>query len=220
MMTINTDQVERLRRNLGDMQIRYAERNTLNGQAFETQKNARATVQRGMVNRNDWTRRSIRVETAQSLRDSAMTGSTERYMAHQEFGYVDSVHTSMATPAASGEAPRSRVRRRPVRRKNRMSAINLGARVTGMSRAQRNIVALKQAKEDGRKFVFLDRGRTKGIYRVMGTVRKPKSRMVQNLSRTVAITPRNPWLRPSSVTPERTRAIFFEQMRRQVRHLR
>lgn len=221
MISVNMRQAKELEKSLGNMQIKFAERNTINGQAFATQRNARKHIQRDMITRNRWTVGSVRVDTAKSLRDSAVAGSVERYMANQEFGHTDTQHTAMATPSASGEPSRAKVRRKPVRRANRMSAINLAnkPRVQG-SRVQQNIAALKDAKAHGRKFVFMQRGKVKGIYKVMGTKKKPRSRMVQNLSRSVAVIPRRPWLRPSIVSQQETASIYFDQMRRQLRRMR
>lgn len=103
-----------------------------------------------------------------------------------------------------------------------MANINLGSRSrSGGSRAQQNMVALREAKASGRKFVYLDRGKTKGIYKVMGTKKKPKSRMVQNMSRKVAVVPKHPWLAPSSATVMATAPqLYHARLEQQLRRLR
>lgn len=222
MILANMKQAKKLEEKLGELPVRFAQRNTINGQAFATQRNARKHVTKEMINRNRWTVGSIRVDTAKSLRDSAVAGSTERYMANQEFGHTDTQHTAIATPAASGEPIRAPVRRKVVRRANRMSAITLKGSKTlaALTAKQRNIAALKDAKEHGHKFVFMQRGKVRGIYKVMGTKKKPKARKVQDLSRKVAVINRNPWLRPSTVSQRETSAIYFDQLRRQLRRMR
>jgi hypothetical protein len=224
MLTIDMKQARELERFLGQLNargIKFAQRDAINDMAFATQKTARDTIRSEFTNRNTWTVRTVMVDRARSTRDSAEVGSTEYYMAQQEFGATLTKHTQMATPAASGESNRSKIRRKPVRMANRMSSIRLAKRNRGIgSRAQQNIVALKEAKESGRKFVYLDRGRVKGIYKVMGTKRKPKSRMVQDMSRRVAVIPRNPWLAPSSeAVMARAPEIYHAQLVRQLGRL-
>ncbi len=225
MLKMDTRELRRLEDNLRELNakgVHFAERNTVNDLAFATQKEARQTIRSEFVNRNKWTERSVQVDRAKSLRDSAEVGSTERYMADQEFGRVKTENTNIPTPAASGESPRARTRRRPVRRANRMNAITLSrTKTAGMSQKQRNIVTVKQAKETGRKFVFLQRGQERGIYKVMGRKTKPKTRKVQDLSRRVAVVPRNPWLAPSSRTVmARAPELYAKQLQRQLDRLR
>jgi hypothetical protein len=224
MLEINTAQLKALEASLGDLNtkgIPFAQRNTVNDMAFATLRLSRGHIRSEFVNRNQWTARSVGVDRAKSTRDSAEVGSTEAYMADQEFGRTKTEHTQMATPAASGESNRAAVRRRPVRRRNRMAAISLGPKGKRMgSRAQQNIVAVKEAKASGRKFVYLDRGRVKGIYQVFGTKKNPRTRMIQNMSRRVAIVPRNPWLAPSSAKAMALGPALYEaQLLRQLDRL-
>ena len=225
MMKIDMRQARALEDLLGQMNrkaIPFAQRDAINDMAFATMRQARGAVRSDFVNRNTWTVGSIRADRARSTRDSAEVGSTERYMADQEFGRTKTEHTQMATPAASGESNRAKVRRKPVRKANRMANIRLGQRVKGVAgRAQQNIVALKEAKAEGRKFVYLDRGRVKGIYRVYGTKRRPRARMVQDMSRRVAVVPRHPWLAPSTqAVTARAPEIYHAQLVRQLGRLR
>jgi hypothetical protein len=204
MLKIDMKQIADLENTLGQLNARgiaFAQRNAINDMAFATMRESKDTIRNEFINRNKWTANSVRVDPARSTRDSSEVGSTEEYMLDQELGATKTEHTQMATPAASGESNRAKVRRKPVRRANRMANINLGSRSrTGGPRAQQNMIALREAKESGRKFVYLDRGKTKGIYKVMGTKKRPKSRMVQNMSRKVAVVPKHPWLAPSSKT--------------------
>tara|TARA_R100000541_G_C1896282_1_gene83896 strand:- start:99 stop:779 length:681 start_codon:yes stop_codon:yes gene_type:complete len=225
MIEFDTRELHRLEENLRRLNakgVHFAERNTINDQAFATQTEARAAIRSEFVNRNRWTERSVQVDRARSLSDSAEVGSTERYMAHQEFGHTKMENTHIATPAASGESPRARTRRRPVRRANRMTSITLKRQQrAGMSRKQQNIVAVKEAKETGRKFVFLQRGQERGIYKVFGTKRKPKTRKIQDLSRRVAVIPRNPWLMPSTTTVvAASHRFYFKHLQQQLDRLR
>ncbi len=215
--------LEKVLEGLNDKGVAFAQRDAVNDMAFATMRTSRETIRNEFTNRNKWTAGSVRVDRAKSTRDSSEVGSTEEYMADQEFGKVKTEHTQMAAPAASGESNRAKVRRKPVRRRNRMTNIRLtngsrGARIG--SRAQQNIVALREAKAAGRKFVYLDRGKVKGIYRVMGTKRKPKARMIQNMTRRVAVVPRHPWLAPSTATvTARAPEIYHAQLVRQLGRL-
>lgn len=202
-MYIDTRDMRHLERGLGDLSrngVAFAQRNTINDLAFDTQRRARENIRNNYINRNTWTVRSVRVDKARTTRDSAEVGSTERYMADQEFGAVRHTNTNIATRAASGEGTGTGVRRRVVRRANRMDRIarQVKRNKNMSSQAITNYVALKEAKADGRKFVYQSRGKRKGIYKVFGTKRKPKSRMVQDLSRKVAVVPKREWLGPTA----------------------
>ncbi|ANO58045.1 hypothetical protein [Shewanella phage SFCi1] len=225
MIEMNTRDLRRLEENLRDLNakgIHFAERNTINDMAFGTMHEARKTITEQFVNRNKWTMRSVQVDKARKLSDSAEVGSTEDYMADQEFGRIKHENMHIPTPSASGESPRASVRRRPVRRPNRMSAITLKrAKYSGMTRQQQNIATVKEAKAEGRKFVFLQRGKERGIYKVFGTKRKPKTTKIQDLSRRVAEVPRNPWLAPSSATVMRTAPqLYATRLQQQLDRLR
>ena len=201
--------------------IPFAQRNTINDQAFATQKEARATIRSEFVTRNNWTQRSVKVERARSTRDSAMVGSTEKYMADQEFGATGGP-TNVPMPASAGQSNRARTRTRVVRKSYRMNAIQLKRRRNAPgNQAQRNIAAVRQAKDEGRKFVYLERGRVKGIYRVMGSKKKPKTRMVQNLTRRVRVVRRHPWLYPSTqAVGKQAQRMYAVRLREQLVRLR
>jgi len=199
----------------------FAQRNTINDMAFATMREARETIRSEFTTRNSWTVRSVKAERARSTRDSALVGSTERYMADQEFGATGGP-TNIPTPASAGQSNRSKTRTRVVRKANRMNAISLKRnRIKVGDQRQRNIATVKQAKADGQRFVYLERGRVKGIYRVMGTKRKPKTRMVQNLSRRVRVVRARPWLAPSTATVvaqrDRLYAVRLQEQLRRVR---
>ena len=52
-----------------------------------------------------------------------------------------------------------------------------------MSKRQRNAVAISLAQRAGRKFVFLELERRKGIFRLSGGKRRPRLDLVWDLSR-------------------------------------
>jgi hypothetical protein len=157
-----------------------------------------------MTTRNQYTVRSVRVEQAKTLnisRQAAIVGSTADYMEDQEFGAIQGKEGKegvvLPTSFAAGQGE-SRLRTRLPRKANKLSTIQLSSRRGGsQSRKQRNLVAIKRAASSGRKFVFLDLQRSRGIFKVTGGKRRPKIKMVYDLSRQSVVIPRNPWLAPA-----------------------
>ena len=227
MFTINTrrlDALEQTLERLSERGIAFAERDTLNDYAFKTSTHAKKIVRDEFINRNTWTRRSIRVDKARFPGDSSEVGSTEKYMREQEFGARTDGPIHVPTPAASGESVRARKRLRVVRRVNWMPNIDLkrrSRRAGGLTRRQQNIAAVRQAADEGRKHVYLDRGRRKGIFRLLGGKRRPRVRLVQDLSRSVRVVPKHPWLAPSVEKTLKTGAqTYGRQLTRQIRRAR
>ncbi len=189
----------------------FATKATLNRAAFETQKTARINVE-SMTLRNAFTRQSIQVDQARTLninRQQSTTGSTAAYMESQEFGDTKSDPSIPTSYSAGqrGQQPRTRLPRKP----NKLANIKLQHRKkAGSSRKQRNFLAIKQAAASGHKFVYLDMGRTKAIFRITGGKRKPKINMVHNLSRQSVAIPRNPWLSPAVKEVERKIPQFYQ----------
>lgn len=224
MFEIDSKQLKRLEDTLGEVAeygIQHAQRNTVNDYAFGTQRQAKQNIREQFVNRNRWTERSVRVDKATRFVDSSEVGSTEDYMREQEFGARTPSPLHVPTPAASGESVRANKRLRPVRRANRMNNINLKGRSRrggGLTRKQQNIVAVRQAADEGRKFVYLDRGKRKGIFRLYGGKRRPRTRLVQDLSRRVRVVPRNQWLEPAAdKVMARAGELYYHRLAQQLR---
>lgn len=205
----NIKNMERDLKTFASKALPFATRNTVNGAAFAAQKIAKTDVRESMVTRNRFTEQSIRVEQTRTLRVSqqaAIVGSIADYMEDQEFGATKvktgkegvAIATSYSA-GQEGQQPRTRLPRKP----NKMVNIQLRKRKRkGSSRKQRNIVSIQQAKATGNKYVFLETHRTKGIFKVMGSKRKPRIKMVWNMSRQSVVIPKNPWLAPSVVKTE------------------
>ena len=221
MIDIDMREIDRLKRGLervAKKAIPYATRNTLNAAAFATQRTSREEVKDEMTLRNRFTLQSIRVEQTRTLnirQQAAIVGSTADYMEDQEFGTVKtkkgSQGVTIATSYSAGQGE-SRPRTRLPRRANTMASIRLSHRRNrGTSRKQRNLIAIMSAAESGQKYVFLDLGRTKGIFKVVGGKRRPKIRMVHDMSRTSVVIPRNPWLAPSVKKTERIMPELFKR---------
>ena len=189
----------------------FATKNTVNQGAFRARTYAQQNIDQNMTTRNKFTRNSIRVEQTRELtvsRQAAVVGSIADYLADQEFGTTKSASGSegVALPTAysAGQGEGARPRTRLPRKPNKMSNIQLRNRTqSGVSRKQKNLIAIKGAAASGRKFVFLNLGRTKGIFKVMGGRKRPRIKMIYDLSRPSVVIPRNPWLAPAV---ERARA--------------
>ena len=231
MFKISNPSIKKLERDLETLRkksIPFATRKTLNDAAFQTQLIARADVGQKMITRNAFTKQSIRVDRARTLnirRQAARIGSTADYMEDQEFGATKvkkgSEGVAIATSFSSGEGEKSKPRRRLPRKANRMLNITLQRRrKKGSSRKQQNLIAIKQAAASGRKYVFLDLVRRKGIFKVTGGKRRPKIKMVHDLTKQSVVIPKNPWLKPAVDEVRRMIPAFYaDALRFQLRRL-
>lgn len=229
MFRIQDRDVKRLENDLKAFQrkaLPFATRNTVNQAAFTAMREARQNVGDDMVERNRYTRQSIRVEQARTLaisRQAATVGSIADYMADQEFGATQvktgkegvAIPTSYSAGQGRDAQPRTRLPRKP----NKMANIQLRKRSKkGASRKQQNLIAIKTAAENGHKYVFLDLGRRKGIFRVTGGKRRPKIQMVHDLTRQSVTIPRNPWLFPAvERTKPQVQRLYADSLRFQLR---
>lgn len=204
-ITANATQVRQLEnklRNLNRRGLPFAEIETVNRAAFETQKNARRELGGRMTLRNAWSERSILVRKANRQTMEAATGSTQPYMETQEIGGREDATgkhgVAIPTSVASGEGRGAKPRQKMVRRPNRVSNITLARNARTSNRKQRNAIAVKEAIRTGRRYIFLELQRRKGLFRVYGGKRKPRVEMIQDLSRKSVNIPRNPWLMPAA----------------------
>jgi hypothetical protein len=184
----------------------FAHREALNKGAFLGQQFARTKViPEKMTLRNKWVQNSIRVKKAnqKNVRDQfALLGSIDESMARQEFGSTRVSQGKHGVPiptrSASSEGRGTSVRKRLVSPARTLRRIKIRPRPGTANRAQRTAIAIKQAAGSGRRFVALDvrRGR-QAIYKVAGSLKKPKLEMMWDLSRKTVRTPVNPWLQPT-----------------------
>ena len=208
MFRIDDRQIQALENDLKTFASRalpFATRNTLNQAAFTAQRFAREGVKDSMINRNRFTVQSIQVEQARMLlisRQSSTVGSTADYMEDQEFGATKTKSgregVSIATSYSSGEGMNTKPRTRLSKKPNKLANIQLRRkRKRGSSRKQQNAATIREAATSNRKFIFLDLGKRKGIFRVVGGKRQPKIRMVHDMTSQTVVIPRNPWLKPA-----------------------
>lgn len=187
----------------------HAIRDTLNMLAFSARRDMQRRMGQQMTLRNRYTTRSIAVDKARGVMVPAMesrVGSLQPYMATQELGGTVSSKgrhgVTIPTSTASGEGMSARPRKRLVRRANWLSAIRLAGRGSGSAK-QRNAIAISRAIRSGTRTAFLDLGQRKGIVRIMGGKRRPKVRMLWDMSKRSVRIKANPTLQPSMDAAQR-----------------
>jgi hypothetical protein len=160
----------------------YAARNALNRAAFDARKRWQREMQNTFVLRNRWTLGSIRVEKTRGLvlsRMESRVGSGLEYLAKQEEGGPKGgggIHGQpIPTSVASGEGRGARPRRRVIRPRFRLSAIQLGNRPSG-SRKRRNAAAIRMAQEAGSKYTLIESSKGAGIVQVPRASKRKRRR--------------------------------------------
>lgn len=227
-ITVNAAQVRQLENKLTALNkqgLPFAEIETVNRAAFETMKTARRELGSRMVLRNTWSARSIQVRKANLQTMESATGSTMPYMETQEIGGTEAAKgkhgVAIPTSVASGEGRGAKPRKKLVRRPNRVSNITLARNARTTSRKQRNALAVREAVRTGRRYIFMDLQRRKGIFRVYGGKRKPRVEMIQDLSRKSVTIPRRPWLMPAARQQAAALPRYYgDALSRQLRRLR
>ena len=227
MFHIDNKSIKRLEADLkafASKALPFATKQTLNRAAFDAQKEARSIVSQKMVERNKFTRQSIRVDQAKTLnlrRQEAAVGSIADFMADQEFGSTKASRGrhGVAIPTSfsagqQGQRPRTRLPRKP----NKLASIRLkqGKRKPANKR-QRTLFAIQDAVTSGNRTIFLDLGKTKGIFRVVGGRKKfkrggpkgAKLKMLHDMSNKTVRIPRNPWLAPATKRTEKKIPGFY-----------
>lgn len=211
MFSINDDDIQQLEHDLrvaAERAIPFATRNTVHSAAVKGRYIAVENVRHVMITRNKFTEKSVLFHPSKSnqitlaiSRQEATLGSTADYMEDQEFGGVKTAKgkggVSIATSYSANQG-QSQPRTRLSVKGNKMENIRLRKRTKrGRTRKQRNFNTIKEAATSGNKFVFLDLGRTKGIFKVVGGKRRTKINMVHSMSKKSVVIPRNPWLLPA-----------------------
>lgn len=216
MFKIDTKEIVDLEHQLktfADRAFPFATKQTINSMAFEGQKLIKTGIGDTMIERNKFTRNSIRVEQSKTLnvnKQSSIVGSTADYMDDQEFGGIKyksgKEGTPIATSYAAGQGMNSGKRTRLPRRANTLQNIQLRRqRTKGRNRKQRMVLAVRDAVESGNRYIFLKMKRKKGIFRVIGGKRGTKRgwpgnaqiRMVHDLTEQSVRIPKNPTFAPA-----------------------
>ena len=219
MLKIDTRDLKRLGRDLHTFAHKaapYACRDALNQQAFTGRKLWKAKMEREFVLRNKWTAGSIRVEKAKGLNVHAMQsvlGSVSSYLDEAESGQTKHGRgkhgVALPTSASAGQSEGSQPRLKPVRRPYTLKAIQLTDRSSHPKKSIRRLITIRRARKAGLKFAFLETPKSAGIYRIMGGKRRPKIRMLWNISRGTVVSPPHPTLGPTADLVRRKSERFY-----------
>lgn len=232
-VSVNTDDFLKLELELGRFAKRavpFATKNTLNQGAFTVQTIAKANIDKDMIERNKFTKQSIRVDKATGTNVMTMhsvVGSTADYMADQEFGGTKTKKGKhgvvLPTSYSARQNLKSQPRKKLPTRANKLQNINMMTRhKKGTSRKQQNAINVSMAAKSKQKYIFMDTGRNKFIAKVIGGKRAPKVRMIHNLKNPSVRIPRTQWLKPAvdKMTPQVMRLIHFKSLQFQVNRMR
>lgn len=230
MLRADTTQNKQLARDLLTFAHRaypFATKSTVNGMAFEGQKIARGNIREQMITRNRWTGQSVQVEPTKTLnvqQQASKLGSVADYMATQEFGGTRAKKGKEGVPIptsfSSGEGESAKPRKKMPRPRNRMRRVKLSKKTrTYTTKAQQRVATVKHAVATGKRYFFMDLGRSKGIFRATGSKRKPRIKMVWSMSKPSVNVPRNAWLEPASHAVDPA-PIYRDALRFQLRRHR
>jgi hypothetical protein len=232
-LQVDTSDVKRLSRDLETLSKKsapYAMRNALTDVAFDARGEWSDQMRSSMTLRNTYTQRSLGVRKASGTNLRTMqsqVGSRLDYVAEREAGSTHVAHGKHGVPiptsSAAGQGLRAK-RTRVVQRANYQTAIHLNQRGIGAAtrrgRQQRNAVTIAMAQRKGNRFVFLDLGRRKGIFKLTNSKRKPV-RMVYDLSRKSIRTKPNPMrARAIAVSAPRLPGFLAARLVQQLRYHR
>ena len=184
----------------------------LNRMAARGREIAIDEVDDSMIIRETFVRRSIqfrKVTPGMPVRlQESSVGSIAEFMKAQETGDTRISRGKRGVPISTSYAARqegAQPRTKRVAAARRVSKIRLRNRkYRAANRKQRNAIAVHMAAKQSRKFVYLDLGRRKAIFRVEGSRDNPQIKMVHDLSKRSVRVPRNPWMR-------RTQARVFRE---------
>lgn len=240
MFSIDDRDIKKLERDLKLFAKRaypFAVKDTLNNTAKAATSFTKLNMQNDLTLRNRFTLGGMRTSFVRGLdvdRMRAVTGSLSDYMPELEFGGQKRSTGSQGTPLATSFAAnegKSKNRTKLPKGKKRLSKIKLRGRgKPGAGKREQLLVAVHEAVDSGNRDIFLDLGKTKGIFRVVGGSKKKttragwprgaKLRMLFDMSRKSVDIPANPVMGPAVIdaaklTPTFYRLALEKQLRRQ-----
>jgi hypothetical protein len=232
MFSAGNEQILKFERDLERFKSKalpFATRKTINDAGFAQKSIIQADLGDKFILRNSFTRKSIRVDRARTLqinRQATITGSVASYMDGQEFGGLkrkSGKHgVAIPTSYSAGQAMSAKPRTRRVSKGNKLTNVKIPSRrVRATSKRQSNIIKIKEAKKRGDKFVYLELmrgGRRRGLFRVLGSKRRPKIRMIYDLTNESVDIPKNPSFQPAFKEVKHMLPAFYaDAMRFQLR---
>lgn len=185
--------------------IPFAVRQALNDTAFGARSVAQDVIGTKFIIKNRWTKGSIFVNRATGLDVSNMTaemGSAMRYMAKQEYGGVKRARgrfkgVPIPTSYSAGQG-RQKPRTKPPRPTNRASRIKFTSVKQNRPGTKKSTQAvIREAAAKGARYIYLDTGRRKGIYKRLGGKRNPRVEMIVSLTKRAVRIPATRWLAPT-----------------------
>ena len=232
MLEINNSQIKQYEADLkvfNERAFPFATRFTVHMTSKRAAELGRARARRVMTMRNKWSEGSIQFEprTANRMslnvrRQVAFTGSTEEYMAKQEFGGTTVARGKEGVPIPTawaanqeGAQPRTKL---PLSSRSLRKITLPHSRIRARNRKQRNVIAVQHAIKTNRRYAYFEFARSKGIYRVIGGNRRSLGRgwptgvrvkMAYDMSRKVTPVPQNAWLRPATFEVTREIPNFY-----------
>lgn len=233
MLEIQSDDIKKMQlalERVASAALPYAERSALNSAAFYTQRAARERIREDFINRSRFTERSVRVAQARRPGSPAIVGSIADYMETQEFGGTKTARGDglvIPTAYSAGETGKRTRLPRPANRFKRIKLAKTRGRVA-KTRAQSVIFAVQDAVTTGKRTVFLDLKKRRGIYKVVGGRKSfkrgwPKGasiRLLHDLSRRRVSIGSRPWLAPAVAEANaRMPEFYFEALKFQLRRL-
>lgn len=203
--SVDTKGIKRFEKDLRKLNRKgfpYAVKATLDSVAFDARKQWQGEIQERFTLRNRYTVSSIRVEKAKGRNVSSMhstVGSVADYMEHQEERGETRRGGKYGPPVPTLDARSGKSEKRPVARPNKLSRIQLGAR--GLSKfstkRQKIAVAASMAARSGSKYVMLPIAGSEGIYKLSGSARRPRMRMIWSMSNASVRIPPQPTMKPA-----------------------
>ena len=228
-VTLDDKQLRRYERELKRFAaeaLPFANRQALNSGAKMMRGLARENIGRAMILRNRFTTRFVGIEFARQKnirQQQSVVGSFQDYMEDQEFGGTTRAKGKhgvvIPTRSASGEGEGSGPRRKLPKPRFTVRNIKLSRGRGRRAKTQRqiNAITVQQAVRTGRRIVFMKTQRSTGFFRVMGGKRRPRVKMLADLSRKTVSNPPNPWLKPAADrTTKAMPAIYRGALREQL----
>jgi hypothetical protein len=231
MFDIDSEQIyqyEKTLKAVADRAIPIAVEKTLEDTGQEGRNQALKIIPNKMVLRNKHPLLTTRIDKSYSKnkdinKKKVILGNSQDYMAMQELGGVKKSKgkgVAIPTASASGEGNIARPKKRLPKAANLFNQVRINRRSVTANKKQRNVTKVKQAKANGDKFVYLDTSKSKGIYRVTGTKKRPKIKMIWDLSRRSYHIKPNPWLLPASkIAVGKQPAMYKARLEYQLRRL-
>lgn len=202
--------------------VAWAIRRTLDEMAFQGRREYVRAAKKQMTLRNANTVRSIqftKVKTMVIEHMESRYGSVENYMDLQERGGVERAKgkegVAIPTNVAATGSESSAKRLKDVRANMRVSRVQLrNKRIKGRSQGVRNKRKVVDAVKSGKRYIYMDLGRRKGIFRVKGGSKARKLhpshgvigarvQMIHDLTRKSVSIPKNPMMARTHTTMRR-----------------